>query len=408
MSRLSQFTESCSASSRDASPVSVRSVLVLSALAWPASALGGQVAPWTLVPSVKIGEALDAETGLTRVGHVVHDRDRILVSQPDEHHVRIFSRDGTPLGIIGRRGQGPGEFEEVSRVGLHGDQIWVSDGLLGRVSFFDSAYEYVSSVSVRGHPTMDASRFDVRAVLADGSLFAMRRRSAVEASDPSQPPQYVFRLHPGGVLRDTVTSLPGLSPVAEIRDGLRPQRRVFVIRPIVNRSLWSAVPDGTGFVIVHQETMTGREPHTYSVTRFGDPADTVFTRSLRYRPVPVPDDWLRREVDKQVRTGEGGGGGSVADVVRFRRAVREAIDVFDFFPPVAGLHAAADGLTWLKLRTGGDSFDWAVLDETGREIRRVRAPAGLGLASADRNGAWFVEHDHFDIPYLVRYDFPPP
>ena len=123
---------------RRASTGSVRSVLVFAALAWPASSAGSQTAPWNLVPSVRIGEPLDAETGLTRVGHVVHDRDRILISQPDEHHLRVFSSDGGLLGIIGRRGQGPGEFEEVSRVGLHGDEVWVSDGLSGRVSFFDA------------------------------------------------------------------------------------------------------------------------------------------------------------------------------------------------------------------------------------------------------------------------------
>ena len=407
MTRFPQSTRS-GLIARCASPVYLRGVLVLFALAWPTPSPGSQIEPWNLVPSVKIGEALDAETGLTRVGHVVHDRDRILVSQPDEHHLRVFSRDGRSLGIIGRRGQGPGEFEEVSRVGLHGDQVWVSDGLLGRVSFFDSAYEYLSSVSVRGHPTMGASRFDVRAVLADGSLLAMRRRSVIEASDPSQSPQYLFLLDPHGVLRDTVALLPGLSPVAEIRDGLRSRRRVFLIRPVVDRSLWSAAPDGTGFVIVRQEAATGREPHTFWVTRFSASADTVLSLNVPYRPVPVPDDWLRQNVDEQVRVHEGGGGASVADLVRFRRAVREAIDMFDFFPPVAGVHAAADGATWLKLRTGGDSFEWVVLDEAGRELRRLRAPAGLGLASADRNGAWFVEHDHFDIPYIVRYDFPPP
>jgi len=358
-----------------------------------------------LVPGVKIGEAL-AETSLTRVGDVVHDGDRILVPQPDEHHVRVFARDGTPLGIIGRRGQGPGEFEDVSRTGLHGDRIWVSDGLLGRVSFFDSAYEYRSSIRVRGHPTMDTSRFDVRAVLADGSLLAMRRRSAIEASDPSQPPQYVFRLDSLGVLRDTVALLPGSSPVAEISDGLRPRRRVFVIRPVVDRSLWSAAPDGSGLIIVHQEAATGEEPHTFLVTKLDAGADTIFVRRLRYRPVPIPDDWLQREVDEQVRASEDGR--SVADLGRFGRAVREAFDLFDFFPPVAAVHAAADGVTWLKLRTGRDSFDWIVLDESGREIRRVRAPPRLGLASADRNGAWFVEHDRFDIPYVVRYDFEAP
>ncbi|MDE2678288.1 MAG: hypothetical protein OXI76_10310 [Gemmatimonadota bacterium] len=64
--------------------------------------------------------------------------------------------------------------------------------------------------------------------------------------------------------------------------------------------------------------------------------------------------------------------------------------------------AGLDGLTWLRLRTGVDSFEWEVLDESGRAIARVDPPQG-GMRWADAESLWFVERDELGISYLVRY-----
>lgn len=91
-----------------------------------------------------------------------------------------------------------------------------------------------------------------------------------------------------------------------------------------------------------------------------------------------------------------------------RRALREAFDNLDFFPPVERIHAGTDGTTWLELRVAEDEFDWEVLDRAGEPLGRFRAPEGARLEAGDLGGAWFVEHDELDIPYLARYNFARP
>ena len=51
----------------------------------------------------------------------------IAVSQPQDGLVRFFNASGSPLGSFGRKGQGPGEFEQLARGGWLADSLWVSD-----------------------------------------------------------------------------------------------------------------------------------------------------------------------------------------------------------------------------------------------------------------------------------------
>ena len=88
---------------------------------------------------------------------------------------------------------------------------------------------------------------------------------------------------------------------------------------------------------------------------------------------------------------------------RVRRAWERAYGKLQFFPPVGDVRAGADGTTWILLRTGVESSEWEVLDESGHSIARA-GPAPLGrIRWADADSLWFFEHGGLGIPYLVRY-----
>ena len=53
-----------------------------------------QVERWTLERTVTVGDALDPETGLTLVEDVIVQGDRLLVAQPLERRLRVFSLAG--------------------------------------------------------------------------------------------------------------------------------------------------------------------------------------------------------------------------------------------------------------------------------------------------------------------------
>lgn len=114
---------------------------LVAALPCPGSA---QLERWTLERTVTIGDQSDPELGLTWVGDVIVDGERLFVAQPDEARLRIFSLSGDFLGFLGGRGEGPGEFKEVNGVGVRDELVWVSDRLLGRVQYFDPGGRYDS------------------------------------------------------------------------------------------------------------------------------------------------------------------------------------------------------------------------------------------------------------------------
>ena len=92
-----------------------------------------QLPEWTLERTLTIGDPIDPQMGLSWVGRVIVDGDRLLVAQPMEQRVRIFSLTGDFLGYIGRQGEGPGEFQTVNGMGLHDGLVWVADRILRRV-----------------------------------------------------------------------------------------------------------------------------------------------------------------------------------------------------------------------------------------------------------------------------------
>ena len=360
----------------------------------PASA---QLERWTLERTVTIGDAFDPETGLTRLAGVIVQGDRLLVAQPLEQRLRVFSLAGDFLGFIGRRGEGPGEFRRVGSMGLHEGRVWVDDPDLQRHQFFDAEGRFVSSARIRGHPTFPMSRGTyVQGILADGSMLVRHEVSADELAQSPPPPEAVFLFGPDGLLRDTVATIVGRSNIVALRGiGWTTVSSI----PVSYRSWLSVVPDGSGFVVVHRTGATSARPHRFRVIRFDARADTAWARDIPYDPIPVPRDWRSRHVERQVRNiveeptfPEG----------RIRPQLERAYGTLEFFPPVHGVIAGLDGSTWLRLRTGVDSYEWEVLDKSGRAIARVDPPQG-GVRWADAESLWFVEHDELDVPYLVRY-----
>ena len=357
----------------------------------------GQLERWTLERTVTIGDAFDPETGLTLVTGVIVQGDRLLVAQPMEQRLRVFSLTGDFLGFIGRRGEGPGEFRSVGFMGVHEGRVWVNDPELRRHQYFDAEGRLVSSARIRGHPSLPASRTaDVRGILADGSMLVKRAEPAHELAQSPPTREAVFLFGPDGLLRDTVAMIVGRSRIVALRgSGWTAVSSI----PVSYRSVLSVAPDGSGFVVVHRTGATSARPHTFRVIRFDARADTAWARDVPYDPIPVPGAWRSRHVERQVR-----------DIVedprfpesRIRPALERAYGTLEFFPPVRGVLAGSDGSTWLRLRTGVDSYELEVLDESGRPLARVDPPQG-GMRWADAESLWFVERDELDIQYLVRY-----
>lgn len=98
----------------------------------------------SILVSISEGEpglqlSLDALAFMTEKGVVVSDR----------HRVHILDRNGSPLRVIGRSGEGPGEFRNIRGIcEAVGDTLVVFDGNLRRISVFDAEGRFVRAFSV--------------------------------------------------------------------------------------------------------------------------------------------------------------------------------------------------------------------------------------------------------------------
>jgi len=67
------------------------------------------------------------------------DDGRVFLLDPSAFKVRVFDADLQPAGSFGRRGKGPGEFEEPKSIALTPDgQVAVFDPTLKRLTLFDA------------------------------------------------------------------------------------------------------------------------------------------------------------------------------------------------------------------------------------------------------------------------------
>ena len=280
--------------------VMMRAVLVCLCAASPLPA-SGQPERWTLERTVTIGDALDPETGLTLVGGVIVRGDRLFLAQPFEKRLRVYSLAGDFLGFVGRDGEGPGEFRSVDGMGLLDGRVWVHDYDLARLQYFDAEGRLVSSVLVRGHPSLRQDGAMIRGILAGGSRLVRYSASANEEVQSPTMPRALLLFDPEGRPPDTVAMMVGRSSVVQLTDGRETGWARYAFLPESYRSLLSVAPDGSGFVVVHRTGATSAEPHTFRVIRFDARADTAWTREVPYDPIRVPGAWRSRHVDEEVR-----------------------------------------------------------------------------------------------------------
>ncbi|MGD9715037.1 MAG: 6-bladed beta-propeller [Thermomicrobiales bacterium] len=78
---------------------------------------------------------------------------RILLGDVSEGNVKLFDAHGKLLGIMGRKGAGPGEFNQprFPRFGPDG-RIYVADGQMGRLSIFSDGLELLRTIQFNIFP----------------------------------------------------------------------------------------------------------------------------------------------------------------------------------------------------------------------------------------------------------------
>ena len=344
------------------------------------------VTEWGLVEDLRLDA--NAEDFSVVPWVFVGPEGEIVVPEPQDYRVRIYDSTGTPLVMIGRRGEGPGEFQHPGFVYWTADTMVVLDVQLARQTYFLGDGTVARTAALRfwspnfndGRPDSTFFVFGPQAVDDEGAMLGpayLNTRESVEsvvlrvARDGTPgvvaaPPQYEDE-------RWSVT-ISGLSnPV-----------------PFVFRPRTEFAPDGSRFLFMTTDQST-LDP-VYNLTLVRPTNDTVFARSYPYPGEPIPDSAMDRGIAEMVPEN------NLAR--RFRSVARERAPVV--YPP-ADVTLGLDGTIWVELRRTEGGTPVHVLSESGDPIGSLLLPARSRIHQASMTHLWVTERDPLDLTSVVRY-----
>lgn len=254
-----------------------------------------QVAEWTIAasPEYSVSAGDDPSFQLHRVSSgVLLDDGRALIANAGSVNLVLLSPAGAPLKVVGRSGEGPGEFGRISHVFMSADTLAVWDSQLRRISFFTSRGDFVRMMSLIDAPdeapigtlfgtTVLTARSTASRPLAPGErrTFALRRSAGEEQrllTGPLELPTRILRYvgqNNGRTVNVGLTLPDGCWP--EIHQALV-DSEIFVVEPRLG-VLTAISPSGTREVF--------RAGRRLSVT---DAMRAAIRESLAETPFPPP------------------------------------------------------------------------------------------------------------------------
>lgn len=110
------------------------------------------LAEWRVAPDpfVTVGTASGGDgqdLGTPWASHRMAD-GRILISDAQANELRVYGRDGRFEGVLGRGGDGPGEFGLVAAIYQVGEVVVVADAGSPRLNLYDADLEFRETITV--------------------------------------------------------------------------------------------------------------------------------------------------------------------------------------------------------------------------------------------------------------------
>jgi hypothetical protein len=383
----------------------------------------------TATPEQRIGSVDDPDAGFTRPYLVDIDRDgNLYVGEATDTEIRVLSAEGRLMRRIGRRGAGPGEFEDAPRFGVVGDTVWAFDGSGGgRITLFRRDGTVLSTArpnevgvplwSSHGYIRPWIMRSDGRFV---GELSQIRGRPrdqvavTIAPTDTVPIPRILFDAL--GKVTDTIGSdaspPPRMARPPRDESGYQTitvgSRRLFVPDPPTTLPQWLPLVDGR--IIVDAQVAPAVDDGLFTVTRLGLNRDTVYHTRMRY----TPERWSAADLDSiAARAARGGPGGGVPfdpnaravppDAQAIQNRLREAMRFPEFRLPISNAWLDAAERVWIRRAAESDPARWMIVEADGRPMGEVQLPADVRLLWSRGDTLWAAAPDADDVPWLVRY-----
>ena len=362
-----------------------------SAHAQPATRMVGRVA-WTTADS--------KDGSLGRAAPFAVDASgRVYVPDPTESVVDVFAADGTFKGKIGRKGGGPGEFNEncCAVIDPKG-RLWVRDMGARRYVVFSLSASNANAMPkatpqfVVKMPHFDQGMWLSLSFDAQGNL--LDRGAKPGGSDPMKRKDAIFVVDSAGRILRTIDIPPQLTNVSQ------------------HLEIPYTVPNGKGVYFYYPPYAA------HKLTAHGPSGEFVTAGSGKYEVNwYAPDGRVRRVLRQNVQGPSLTPSEQVtarADLDTTAAQAKKSVAALPFGvparkPPLNALQFDLEGRLWVRRSVAGGApaeFDVYRKDGTLAFVAVWPKLNGLKFYGAARGtSAWAVAEGEDDVPYIVKVEF---
>lgn len=321
-------------------------------------------------PIVQIGAVEGpAEYQFTElVGAVRLSDGRIVVADRGASELRLFGSDGGFLAVVGRQGEGPGEFRRLEYVGVfQGDSLATFDSALRRIQIFGPDGAFVRSYLVES--MMETAMPDKVIDIVGSSLLAVRFidfGSEIPSGIVRWPHELVatMDLRTGHV--DSVSYLPGFEASVDAH----PDGRYTHGRYIFGKGNEFSAKAGRIATI---------STDTFSVNILGLDGSPFLKIRMEREPAPATGEEFARYVEGVLdlvfpENREA----APEDVERFRKSLQDS-PRSSTLPILRSIQLDAEGNVWVEryFHPGEVPPPYLVFGSDGRWLGEVGVPPGL-------------------------------
>jgi len=340
-------------------------------------------------PVLALGTGEDAAFGLV-AGAIFLEGGGIAAADAHARDVRFFAPDGSPRGVAGGRGSGPGEFESIDALWpMRRDSIGAFDVLNMRVTVLGSDAGVGRSATlqltgVRARPTP-------LAMSADGTLIASSDgRTFREDVEAYRTDLSVLAYSADGSIARTIAEIPGQEMWNLVSD-----------RGVVR----SQVPFGrpTAVVVAGDGIWVGTN-EGYRLDRYGLDGTVslrvVVDRPARALPAAAVDRYRAEERAKATSGISAKGPGEIFTLLA------ESAPYPDSLPQYDTILADAGGRLWVR-DYGVDPDEpttWVVFSPDGEAIATAELPARFRATAIREGRVLGVWRDELDVEQVRVYE----
>ena len=224
------------------------------------------------------------------------DRNRVFIVDPRETQVSAWRPDGSLVFVVGRKGEGPGEFTQPSRIHFAEDGgFTVQEGWGSRFTRYTVDGELVGTeIGVTTALTYQNAPVGFEAPTGDGGYLARPRFGASRAELFGGPP-----MEQEPVLRVRRSeSGQWLTPEPIFRKNIRNRQQLVPVEHLdahVRTGQYFGDADHTGFahgkILVMQRA--GGPPGSLDLLELNADGDTLWERRLQFEPLKLTPEWIQ-------------------------------------------------------------------------------------------------------------------